>query len=142
MLKDEPKLLENMDRVMRVLELLSDNEFKKRDHLPVVPKSGLCCRVALMLKDEPKLLENMDRVMRVLKLLSDKEFKNRDHLPVVPKSGLCCRVALMLKGEPKLLENICKGTEVLELLSPTGQVLRIRIIYQCCRYLGCVAGWR
>jgi hypothetical protein len=61
MLKDEPKLLENMDRVMRVLELLSDKEFKNRDHLPVVLKSGLCCRVALMLKDEPKLLENMSK---------------------------------------------------------------------------------
>ncbi len=59
----DAKLLENMDKVTRVLELLSGNEFKNRDHLPVVPKSGLCCRVALMLKDEPKLLKNMDRVM-------------------------------------------------------------------------------
>jgi hypothetical protein len=39
MLKDEPKLLENMDRVMLVLKLLSNKEFKNRDHLPVVLKS-------------------------------------------------------------------------------------------------------
>jgi hypothetical protein len=31
MLKDEPKLLENIDRVTRVLELLSDKEFKNRN---------------------------------------------------------------------------------------------------------------
>ncbi len=37
MLKDESKLLENMDRVMRVLKLLSKKEFKNRDHLPVLP---------------------------------------------------------------------------------------------------------
>ncbi len=54
MLKDEPKLLENMDSMMPVLKLISNNEFKNRYHLPVVPKSGLCCRVALMLKDEPE----------------------------------------------------------------------------------------
>ncbi len=31
MLKDDPKLLENIDRVTRVLELLSDKEFKNRN---------------------------------------------------------------------------------------------------------------
>jgi len=31
MLEDEPKLLENIDRVTRVLELLSDKEFKNLD---------------------------------------------------------------------------------------------------------------
>ena len=31
MLKDEPKLLEDIDRVTRVLELLSDKEFKNRN---------------------------------------------------------------------------------------------------------------
>jgi hypothetical protein len=31
MLKEEPKLLENIDRVTRVLELLSDKEFKNRN---------------------------------------------------------------------------------------------------------------
>jgi hypothetical protein len=31
------KLLEKVDRVMRVLELLSDNELKNLDCLPVVP---------------------------------------------------------------------------------------------------------
>jgi hypothetical protein len=31
------KLLENVDRVMRVLELFSDNELKDMDCLPVVP---------------------------------------------------------------------------------------------------------
>jgi hypothetical protein len=70
MLQDESKLLENMDRVMRVLKLLSNKEFKNRYHLPVVPKSGLCCRVALMLKDEPKLQENICEGTEVLELLS------------------------------------------------------------------------
>ncbi len=37
MLKDEPKLLENRERVTRVLELLSDNELKNLDCLPVLP---------------------------------------------------------------------------------------------------------
>jgi hypothetical protein len=37
MLKDEPQLLENMDRVIRMLELFSDKEFKNPDCLPVVP---------------------------------------------------------------------------------------------------------
>jgi len=37
MLKDEPKLLENIDRVTRVLELLSDNELKNPDCVPVLP---------------------------------------------------------------------------------------------------------
>ncbi len=36
MLKDEPKLLENIDRVTRVLELLSEKGFKNRDCLPVL----------------------------------------------------------------------------------------------------------
>ncbi len=36
MLKDEPKLLENINGVMYVLELLSDNELKNPDCLPVV----------------------------------------------------------------------------------------------------------
>jgi hypothetical protein len=36
MLKDEPKLLENIDRVTRVLEFLSDKEFKNPDCLPLV----------------------------------------------------------------------------------------------------------
>jgi hypothetical protein len=37
MLKDEPKLLEIVDRVMCVLELLSDDESKNTDCLPMVP---------------------------------------------------------------------------------------------------------
>ncbi len=37
MLKDEPKLLENIDRLTLVLELLSDKEFKDPDSLPVLP---------------------------------------------------------------------------------------------------------
>ncbi len=37
MLKDEPKLLENINRVTRVLELLSDNELKNPDCVPVLP---------------------------------------------------------------------------------------------------------
>ncbi len=80
MLKDAPKLLEDLCKWTEVLECFSlrRDKFKNPDYLPVLPISGLCCRMALMLKDEPKLLENIDRVTRVLELLSDKEFKNRN----------------------------------------------------------------
>jgi hypothetical protein len=111
MLKDEPELLENMDRVMPVLKLLSNKEFKNRDHLPVVPKSGLCCRVALMLKDESKLLENICKGTEVLECFSLRrdKFKNPDYLPVLSLSGLRCRVALMLKDEPEAVGEHGQG---------------------------------
>lgn len=87
MLKEEPKLSENLIKVTRVLELILT----------------VCVyRMAMILKEEPKLLENLSKVTRMLELKK--------------LSVYIYRVAMMLKEEPNLLEKLPKITRVLELI--------------------------